>query len=334
MTKGLVSIITPCYNGESFIQRLLDSILEQTYPDVEFIFVDDGSTDNTKSVLEPYVELFQKRGYTFHYLYQENAGQAAALDQGLKLFSGEYLTWPDSDDFYSSKYTIHKMVEALSNSHDDVSMVCCNVQIIDEETMNVVGAYARDKGEDNLLLNWIVGDGVWYCPGAYMAKSKIVNEVLIDKSIYITRAGQNLQMFIPLSYNYKCLFMGETLFSYLVRDNSHSHEFLRDQDYEKKILRSQSIITIVDECIKRLKFASEEEKSKLLHMSLVHSLMLVMKISFFSKRKHEVRKAYNELKKAKHLPFEPATFMYYCTYFPFGLLLYLGLTKLKIFKRL
>ena len=59
--KGLVSIVTPCYNGEKLIHRLLDSVLRQDYQQIEMIVVDDGSKDQTRSVVEGYVETFENR---------------------------------------------------------------------------------------------------------------------------------------------------------------------------------------------------------------------------------------------------------------------------------
>ena len=82
-----VSIITPCFNGEKFISRYFDSILEQTYKNIEVIFINDGSTDTTEKIVEQYISTFNKHGIEFIYIYQENKGQAAALNNGLKKFS-------------------------------------------------------------------------------------------------------------------------------------------------------------------------------------------------------------------------------------------------------
>ena len=70
----LVSLITPGWNGVSFVGRLLDSILNQTYPNMEYIYIDDGSTDGTKDVVLSYKEKFQKAGISFEYVYKENGG--------------------------------------------------------------------------------------------------------------------------------------------------------------------------------------------------------------------------------------------------------------------
>src|SRR5690606_34865466 len=98
-----VSIVSPVYNGEKYIGRYLDSILNQTYPNLELILIDDGSNDNTREIIFSYERLLMAKNVEFKYIYQENKGAAAALNNGLKLFSGEYFTWPDTDDFLEPK---------------------------------------------------------------------------------------------------------------------------------------------------------------------------------------------------------------------------------------
>ena len=76
MEKGLVSIITPCYNGAKYISETIDSVIAQTYPKWEMIIVDDGSKDNSTEIV---------RGYTderIHLIQQKNAGSAAARNTG------------------------------------------------------------------------------------------------------------------------------------------------------------------------------------------------------------------------------------------------------------
>ena len=90
MNTALVSIITPCYNGERYLDRYFASILHQTYPNLELIFINDGSTDRTEEIAQGYRLPLEQRGIRYTYLSQENAGQAAALNRGLKLFRQVY----------------------------------------------------------------------------------------------------------------------------------------------------------------------------------------------------------------------------------------------------
>ena len=91
MEKALVSIITPCYNGAAVIGRMIESVLAQTYDNIEYILVNDGSKDDTERVVLSYQEQFEKRGYRFLYVKQENGGLGAAINAGLRVFSGDYL---------------------------------------------------------------------------------------------------------------------------------------------------------------------------------------------------------------------------------------------------
>ena len=123
MSKPLVSIITPCYNGEKYICNFLDSVLLQTYPSIELILIDDGSTDETKSIIESKKCSFEEKGYKLVYLYQENRGQAAAVNLGLKIFNGEFLMWVDSDDILYED-NISKKVQFLEGNPDCGFVLC------------------------------------------------------------------------------------------------------------------------------------------------------------------------------------------------------------------
>jgi len=88
-----VSVIIPTYNCDCYILKAVESVIDQSYQDWEIIVVDDGSTDNTRQILEPYWDLIQ-------YVYQENQGAAIARNRGCELAKGEFLAFLDSDDFF------------------------------------------------------------------------------------------------------------------------------------------------------------------------------------------------------------------------------------------
>ena len=91
----MISVIIPVFNAEKYLRRCLDSVLSQTYENLEVILVDDGSTDNSGSICEEYA-VIDKRVRVFH---QVNAGVSSARNQGISLVSGEYLTFLDADDY-------------------------------------------------------------------------------------------------------------------------------------------------------------------------------------------------------------------------------------------
>ena len=90
----LFSIIVPVYNVEPYLKRCLDSIVNQTYPNIEIILVNDGSTDNSAKICEEYLELDSR----IILKHQANAGLSEARNTGLKIASGDYIIFVDSDD--------------------------------------------------------------------------------------------------------------------------------------------------------------------------------------------------------------------------------------------
>lgn len=93
--EPLVSILTPCYNGEKFISNYVNSIFKQDYSNIEVIFVDDGSNDATKQLILGYENEFLARKISFQYIWKENNGAASAIEKGIKNVKGKYLTWID-----------------------------------------------------------------------------------------------------------------------------------------------------------------------------------------------------------------------------------------------
>ena len=95
MRKPLVSILIPTYNRAQTLALSLKSIVDQTFQDFEVVVVDDGSTDNTKALVESSLQ-----GVSFKYIYQSNRGVAKARETGMRASEGEYLAFCDSDDLW------------------------------------------------------------------------------------------------------------------------------------------------------------------------------------------------------------------------------------------
>lgn len=91
--KPTVSVIIPTYNRADCLTRSIDSVLSQDYKEYEIIVVDDGSTDNTRKILQPYMD----KGL-IRYMYQDNAGCAAARNTGINAAKGDWIAFLDSDD--------------------------------------------------------------------------------------------------------------------------------------------------------------------------------------------------------------------------------------------
>lgn len=226
MEKPLVSLLTPCYNTAQYIHRLLNSVLTQTYSNIEMFVIDDGSTDNSAEVIKSYIDKFQDKGYALHYIYQENSGQSVAIQNGLNYVSGKYLAWPDSDDFYATNDAIEKMVDELEKSSSEYAMVRTQEQLLDESTMSVVGINGQNVKhfeEQSLFEDCLFQqNGYYFCSGAYMVRIEALKNSCKWPMYMEKNAGQNWQLMLPVLWQYKCISINEILYSVLVRQASHS----------------------------------------------------------------------------------------------------------------
>ena len=196
----LVSVITPCLNGEKYIDRYFACILEQTWQNIEMIFVDDGSTDRTEEKALSYKDALEEKGYSFSFIHQDHAGQAAALNKGLAVFKGDYLFWPDVDDHFSQDY-IQRLVEHLEK-HRSTGIVQGSVVYVyeDEPDRKPEIKYRKDNTDRNMFEDYVFQkDGLF---GGFMVRSSDFSEVLPGKQIYESTAGQNWQMILPICYRH------------------------------------------------------------------------------------------------------------------------------------
>lgn len=221
----VVSVVTPCYNGAAYLPRYFDSILGQEYPSIQLIFVDDGSTDDTYAIAASFRAQLEARGIAFELLHQENRGQAAALNTGLKKVIGEYITWPDSDDLMAPDCIAAK-VEYLE-THSAKGFVRSSLEVVRDTNINqVIDRQMVNARANPYIFDDLIHDrGPFFSGIAYMARTESLFRALDGRHIYESKAGQNWQLLIPLAYASQCGFIEAPLGKYVVRENSHSRSF-------------------------------------------------------------------------------------------------------------
>ncbi len=139
----MISIIVPVYNVEKYIKECIDSIINQSYKDLEIILIDDGSTDNSGVICDEYA----KKDARIKVIHKENGGQSSARNLGLELATGEYVGFVDSDD------TIEKeMYEVLYSSILGKDIAICSHNVVYDEKVE------RHYLEENFLLDT---EGLW-----------------------------------------------------------------------------------------------------------------------------------------------------------------------------
>ncbi|MFM5191701.1 glycosyltransferase family 2 protein [Aeromonas media] len=146
-----VSVIVPVYNAERYIDRTIASLMEQTLEDVQFIIIDDGSQDNSVSIINQIIERYPQRIGAVTLITRENRGVAATRAQGLKLASGEYTIHLDSDDWIEPE-----MLESLySRAVDEQADIVICDYFLEYENSQV---YVKQNQCDNYISGLLTGE--------------------------------------------------------------------------------------------------------------------------------------------------------------------------------
>lgn len=144
-----VSIITPCYNAAPYIQRTITSVQAQTISDWEMIIVDDGSTDNSVSI----VQAIAAKDSRIRIIQKPNGGTASARNKGLECAQGEYIQFLDADDEVAAD-KFEKQIAIMEAMHLDVSYT-------DYRNFNADGSMEEIQGLEESLFHLLLGWGVW-----------------------------------------------------------------------------------------------------------------------------------------------------------------------------
>ena len=253
----LVSILTPVYNGKAFLDRFLRCILEQAYPRIELVLVDDGSTDGSFDTAENYVDAFQRRGYSLRCFRQEHAGAAAAINRGLAEFTGEYLKWMDCDDLLEPT-CIEEQMEFLK-AHPEYGFTICDSRYVEngnlEETLRIFGR--KTNGKDDYFRDILRGTHNYSLgSGTILVSRENLLHAIPMMQIYASMEGQNYQLMLPLTYHFTCGYLRRPVFRRVLRNDSHSK---MTRSYQEQKERCDHFIVLMKETVRRMHILEEEE---------------------------------------------------------------------------
>lgn len=289
--KGLVSVLTPCFNGEKFIDGLLDSILLQDYHKIEFIFVDDGSIDSTGDIITNYKQKFVNKQYRLEYVYQRNKGQAAAINAALQKANGEFFIWPDADDYFCSTQIISKMVKTFERLDSSYGYIRCWAKLVDEQKMQV-GINKNRVESEFLFTSFLNGNESHAAAGTYMFRMSAFESVNPTRTIFDKFRPQNCQLLLPMAYKYKCYTIKEPLHAIVLRAGSHSR---REKDYSQQITTIDSYVEIHNKTLEGMNLPKVElQEYKLCCLNKL--LLQKLDVALDYRKKKEALSFYSEIK--------------------------------------
>ena len=248
ISENRVSIVTPIYNGETYLSPMLESVLGQTYPEIEMILVDDGSTDRTVQVAERYKKKFIDRGYGYRIIQAEHKCAAAAINKGLPFVTGEYLIWPDGDDRLEPD-SVEKRVRFLKK-YPQYKCVRTLPYYFKQNTGELTQADENVEDYSSEELFWdILECKTYVCCGCYMLNTEAFFKIYPKYHIPEYNVGQNFQMLLPFMFRYKCPTIPEKLYGVCVREGSHSRIKLTRNEEEQRYKEYEELIDeIADIC--------------------------------------------------------------------------------------
>lgn len=222
---SLVSVILPTYNCAHFLPGSLESVLSQTYDFYEIIVIDDGSTDNTKEVLN---QLMQKIRYIH---LEQNRGLPAARNIGIQSAQGKYIAFLDADDLWLPEKLQTDM--EYFDKHPDVSMVYSRHTNIDENGVVLDGEIKRRLPSGNIFIQLFSEQNFIISSSVVVRKDVFETTGLFDEQLFNC---QDWDMWLRIAFYFKVAGINKPLVKY--RHNPRSLSKNRDNvlKYQKQVI--------------------------------------------------------------------------------------------------
>ena len=267
MKSDLVSIIIPVYNSERYLEECLDSVISQTYENIEIIAIDDGSTDSS-------LELLKKYSNKIKILTQKNNGLASSLNLGIDKMNGDWFKWFSPDDLMQSQ-TIEILVKEAKKYQNTI--VYSNWNIIDENGTILRKFHESDYNSiSNFDFNIRLLDG----------QQINVNTTLIPSSLFEKCKFRKLDDLVAIDYDFFlcCALLHQTKFhliskqliNYRIHSNQMSHKNItKTLDYVSRI--KDEVLLHLDKSV-QAKYVNELKEYKKTKSSKRKTMELGMRL--------------------------------------------------------
>jgi len=222
----MVSVIIPVYNGELYIGQAIESVIAQTYKDIELIVVDDGSTDSTKKVVKKYRDI--------KYIYQKNSGPSAARNRGMDASRGEYIAFLDSDDLYKEN-KLEEQVKAFEQ--DQYADIIYNDCISVDKDLNYINTLKSEGVYENKedFLCMLLFRQIIPIPPSIMLRRRCFEEGYLYNEKY--KHAEDYEYTIRLAQKYKFKYIPEPLYIYRRHEGNLTNAHSTQQEREINVLR-------------------------------------------------------------------------------------------------
>lgn len=268
MREPLTSVIIPCYNVEKYLEDAVESVVCQTYHNIEIILVDDGSTDGTSALCD----MFANKYNNIHVIHKDNGGLSSARNAGMAEATGEYIYFLDSDD-YIKEVMIDRLVKKMEESELDVIYFgSCNV----DEGGNTIDVPRREIADENKVYYGIEAYELFFKEGIYEAcvqyyfyKRAFLNSSMLSFADKIIHEDE-LFSFEVYHYAKKMMLDSNQYYFKRVRNGSIMTSF---SNQEQKFESTVRITDMVTNRSYLKQFSADEDKNILLFLHRIQDLM-------------------------------------------------------------
>ncbi len=192
-SQPLVTVVIPSFNHAAYIDTAVESVLAQTYPNIELVIIDDGSSDNSHDVIRKY----ENNPKITIRLNAENAGQSAVINQALTIAKGEFVAFLPSDDWYLPHKTEVQVQKFLSSS-DTVGVVYANGQRFFEDTGKTIDV--KMPVHEGRIARLLIEEGNFIYPVTPLYRRSVFDD--IKPSEQFRAEGEAIHLRIALRYDY------------------------------------------------------------------------------------------------------------------------------------
>lgn len=269
-----ISVITPVYNAERYIEKSLKALLEQTLEDLEFIIIDDGSIDNSLKLIYKILEQYSDRQEECIIISRDNKGVAATRAEGVNLAKGDYIIHFDSDDF-ADKNMLNEMYNLALNENADI--VICDY-FISKQGENIYVPQNIPKDNIGCIKKILEGE----LHGASWNK-------LIKRDLYTTHNinyTPNVNYLEDVLFNVKCFFFAKKI----VHLNKAYYYYNKDNDNSITSSINESKINSINESISLIHQFLQLQNLNSVSENELNILKLNQKSWFISSNKNHTTK--------------------------------------------
>lgn len=224
MNKQLISIIVPVYNAENYLNKCIESLINQTYNSLEIILINDGSTDNSRHICEK----FAKKDKRIKLINQKNSGVSVARNKGIDIAKGKYICFVDSDDYVSQEF-VEKMFNHIKINRADLAI--CNINKVNNKGIKYQDYTSFDK---NIITKEEYYESINSFGGFLwnkIFKKSIIGNLRLEEDIYYCEDELFVINYVEKCNKISCI--NEPLYFYCTHSNSLSS--WKDGWNEKKI---------------------------------------------------------------------------------------------------